>query len=174
MSDLPFEYPVIAFQRSYWRGASPSDELLEVYSGPSDFEVCEESALRRRLLEGMVLIDAGGRSWRVEAVRKIGSVGAPWRRVLLGLMRQNWCRVAWDIVETDPVSLEDVKARAVTSIQQNPFLWCDEEEVAGEAGPPVEEAVLLAPILAGVHGASSVAEVVAALGPVSQDRPVFD
>jgi len=63
-SDIDFSFPVLGFtrDRENW-GFANRDKLTK----------CGPRTLKENTQEGMELIDAGGRRWRVKSIRRVGT-----------------------------------------------------------------------------------------------------
>lgn len=111
----------------------------------------------------MVLVGRDLRCWKVVDVLDLGAAGPFGERVFRFLVGQSDHRIEQEIAEIGSMTLEQLKARAATSIQANPDDWRDDEAIAGEAGPPRDEQELLDELVAAVHAAPSVPLIIKAL-----------
>jgi hypothetical protein len=111
----------------------------------------------------MVLVGPDLRSWKVLGVVDLGVVRSFWERVFRFLLRQSVHRIDQQLAELEPMTLEQVKVRAAASIQANPDDWRDDEAISGEAGSPRDEQELLDEIVAAVHAAGSLPQIIEVL-----------
>lgn len=111
----------------------------------------------------MVLVDSDLRCWRVIGLVDLGVTRPFWERTLRFLVQQSVHRIDQQIVEIEPMTLEQVKARAAEAIQANPDDWRDDEAIAGEAGPPRDEQDLLDELKTAAYSAGSVPQIINAL-----------
>jgi hypothetical protein len=136
MSQLPFKWPMLGFGRDL--GPWSSDVVS--FSGPKAYEICYAYTFKEGYRDGMLLVDSTGRSWEIRSIRKLGLDGSLLVRILRFLTRGTRYRIEPEIVERAPMSLEEVKARILEAIDRYPENYRDDEAVAGEAGPPEDEA----------------------------------
>lgn len=141
----------------------PGRERLTWFLDADDFSTCTSWELKHGERLGMVLVGPNLRCWKVLGVVDLGVVRPLWERVFRFLVQQSVHRIDQQIVEIEPVTLEQVKARAIASIQANPDDWRDDEAIAGEAGPPRDEQDLLDELAAAVRAAASVPQIINAL-----------
>lgn len=156
-------FPALAFRRDVGRHATAGRERLTWFRDAEDFSTCTSWELAHSERLGMVLVDRDLRCWKVLGVADLGVARPFWERVLRFLARQSVHRIDQNIAEIEPVSLEQVKARTVASIQANPDDWRDDEAIAGESGPPRDEQDLLDELANAVRAAASVPEIINAL-----------
>lgn len=156
-------FPALAFHRDVGRYAVPGRERLTWFLDADDFSTCTSWELKHGERLGMVLVGPNLRCWKVLGVVDLGVVRPLWERVFRFLVQQSVHRIDQQIVEIEPVTLEQVKARAIASIQANPDDWRDDEAIAGEAGPPRDEQDLLDELAAAVRAAASVPQIINAL-----------
>jgi hypothetical protein len=80
-------------------------------------ETCGQSALDSGYFEGMLLVDATGRSWEVRSAEKVASVGAlgGWR-----LLRSRRIRVRLELMEGRSFDLAGVQDRVSEAIDRLP------------------------------------------------------
>jgi hypothetical protein len=100
--------------------------FLDAVRRPEELEVCGSYALRSGYFEGLRLVDATGRSWRVRCVAKVGSVGPFWGFRLRGPRR---VRIRMDREEESRFGLEDLKDRVCRAIEQLPEPWEAVEDI---------------------------------------------
>ena len=153
-------FPALAFVRDVGRYAVPGGERQTWFIDAEDFATCTSWALKHGERLGMVVVGRDLRCCKVVGVVDLGVVGPVWERVLRFLVRQSLHRIDQEIVEIEPVTLEQVKARLAASIFANPDDWRDDEAIAGEAGPPRDEQELLDEIVAGVLAAASLMQII--------------
>jgi hypothetical protein len=163
MSENAITFPALAFAPIGGVGERPACERLTWFVDANDFATSTSWELEHWPRQGMVLVDAQGRSWKIARVIKGPVVGPLWGRPLRTLTRQNVHRLEQDLIEAEPLSLEDVKMRVYDAIQTNPDDWRDDEAIAGEAGPPREEQELLDELKSPVRKAHSVPQIINAL-----------
>jgi hypothetical protein len=108
----------------------------------------------------MDVVGSDLRCWKVLAVVDLGVVRPLLERAFRFFLRQSVHRIDQQIVEIEPVTLEQVKARIIASIHANPDDWRDDEAIAGEAGPPRDEQELLDELEAGVLAAPSLPQII--------------
>lgn len=139
--EVAFRYPVMGVtpDRDLW-GFPDLDRLTK----------CGTQTLRENKAVGMELIDAEGGRWRVASVRRLGSAGTLWQRILSHTLRPPpQSRIDHELEPMAPMSLAEVKARVIAGLEAFPGYWCDDE-----ADPEPE----LAPRRAAVMAAASIAE----------------
>lgn len=105
-SDIDFSFPVLGFtrDRENW-GFANRDKLTS----------CGPRTLKENMQEGMELIDAGGRRWRVKSIRRVGRAGS-----LLSLVPgfgPVQSRIEQELEELPSVSLAEVQEMAKGSLQ---------------------------------------------------------
>lgn len=105
-SEAGLSFPVLGFtpDRENW-GFPDLDRLTR----------CGPQTLRENLQDGMELVDASGRRWRVLGIRRIGRAGS-----VLSLLpgfgpRQS--RIEQDLEELPPLSLAEVQRRTRESLE---------------------------------------------------------
>ena len=139
--EVAFRYPVMGVtpDRDLW-GFPDLDRLTK----------CGTQTLRENMAVGMELIDAEGGRWRVASVRRLGSAGTLWQRILSRTLRPPpQSRIDHELEAMAPMSLAEVKAQVIVGLEAFPGYWCDDE-----ADPEPE----LAPRRAAVMAAASIAE----------------
>ena len=160
---MSLTFPALAFRRDVGRHAQAGRERLTWFLDAEDYSTCTSWALAHGERLGMVLVGPDLRCWKVVRVVDLGVSGPFWERVLRVLSRQSVHRIDQEITELDPMTLEELKARTVASLQANPDDWRDDEAIAGEAGAPRDEHELLDELAAGVRAAHSVPQIINAL-----------
>lgn len=157
-------FPALAFRRDVGRHAKSGRERLTWFLDAEDFSTCTSWEVSHGERLGMVLVGRELRCWKVVGVVDLGVVARPfWEQVLRFVVRQRLHRIAQEIAEIEPMTLEQLKARAAASIQANPDDWRDDEAIAGEAGPPRDEQELLDELADAVRAAPSVPQIINAL-----------
>ena len=156
-------FPALAFRRDVGRYATAGRERLTWFVNAEDFSTCTSWQLRHGERLGMVLVDRDLRCWSVIGVVDLGVTKPFWERIFRFLVQQSLHRIDQQIAEIEPMTLEQVKARTVASIQANPDDWRDDEAIAGEVGPPRDEQDLLDELAAAVRSAASVPQIINAL-----------
>ena len=83
-------------------------------------ETCGQAALDSGYFEGMLLVDATGRSWEVRSAEKVAGVGAlgGWR-----LLRSRRIRVRLGLAEGRPFDLAALQDRVSAAIDRLPAQW---------------------------------------------------
>lgn len=157
------KFPALAFRRDVGRHAIAGRERLTWFCDDEDFSTCTSWKLRQGERLGMVLVDRDLRCWKVLGVVDLGVIRPFWERVLRLLARQSLHRIDQEVAEIEPMSLEQVKARILASIQANPDDWRDDEMIAGESGPPRDEQDLLDELADAVRAAASMPQIINAL-----------
>ena len=132
MSDPGIQWPAIGFQRK-----------LEVstYANAEQFSVAHEKYIYMR--EGMVLVDSALRQWKVDRVTKLSQTGSLWYRILCSFYRLVPYRLAQRVTYLGEITLDEVKRLIIERIDGDPEAWWNDEVMAGEDGPPIEEEVYL-------------------------------
>jgi hypothetical protein len=144
-ADARFDFPVLGF--------TPDGEIW----GFGDFNTltsCGPRTLRDNMQIGMELIDSGGRRWSVTSVRRTGRAGPLWLWLSSHVISTPQSRIEHELDELAPLSLPEIQERACASVEATSSDYCAEDER--------EE--VLAPLLASVRSAKSVAEIHERLG----------
>lgn len=154
MNELPFAFPLIGIE-PYNRPGPSTGELIELIPGAGEFLSRSVWDYKHRQRVGMLLVDADGRTWRVTGLKLLVDPRTLWGKLRLvrAFFRGEW--VEQELVELGPMSLSDVKDRVCASIQENPDDWREDEIIAGESGPPVDEQDLLDSLKACVRDAKT-------------------
>ncbi len=105
-SDVDFKFPVLGFtpDRQIW-GFPDLHKLTK----------CGPATLKNRMQDGMELIDAEGRRWRVSAIRRTGRAGS-WLS-LLYVFGPPQSRIEQELEVLPPADLADVQARALLAME---------------------------------------------------------
>lgn len=156
-------FPALAFRRDVGPYAVPGRERLTYFLDAEDFATCTGWELRYGERLGMELADSDGRCWRVLSVVDLGVAKPFWERVLRFLLRQSLHGLDQQLVEIEPLTVDQLKARACASIQANPDDWRDDEAIAGEPGPAREELDLLDELKAKAMAARTLHQLINAL-----------
>ena len=96
----------------------------------------------------------------ITSIIDLGPYGSRLSRAIRFLVSQSVRRIDQKLVHLGPIPLEALKTRVAETILATPDYWRDDEAIAGEDGPPIEEQVLLDEIVSTVHAASSVLEII--------------
>jgi hypothetical protein len=156
-------FPALGFAAIAGKGADPGLERVVTFSNAEDFSTAASWELDHWPRLAMEVADAAGRRWKIVEVVDLGIIGPLWMRALRALLQQSVHRLRLDLIELEPQTLDDVKARVCACIQANPDDWRDDEAIAGEAGPPREEQELLDELKTAVRNAQSVPQIISAL-----------
>ena len=149
-------FPAFGFRQDVGRYATPGLEKFDQFDIAEDFAVCSQWDLKYGSRNGMVLVDANLRCWRVVRVRRLGIRPPLWSYLLRLLFQQALYQVDVELEPLEPITLDQLKDRMTASILSNPDDFRDDEAIAGEAGPPQDEQELLDAIVAGIRAADSV------------------
>ena len=141
MTTLPFEYPVIGFNRRV--GQHGEGEYIRVFDDERSLTTWDRWSLEHGALTGMLLVDNTGRNWEIRSAKRLQASGSPLAKAIRFLFRQQSYKVDLEIVEKDPITLDEVKTRFCRWMDDNPDDWRDDEAIAGEAGPPRDEQEML-------------------------------
>lgn len=153
-------FPALAFCRDISPGADPGQEVVTCFLSPEDFATCTTRELKRGKRQGLTLVDRDLETWQVTSIIDLGPYGSRLSRAIRFLVRQSVRRIDQKLVHLGPTPLEALKTRVAETILATPDYWRDDEAIAGEDGPPIEEQVLLDEIVSTVHAASSVLEII--------------
>jgi hypothetical protein len=153
-----FEYPVVGIGRRISFGVIQGEELRE-FRDEKAMRTCDAWALDHDALVGMRLVDGTGRSWRIRGVERLRLSGNLLRRVIAFLCRDQWYDIELDVVEAEPFSFDELKARICKLIDDHPEDYNDIEGIVGEPDPPQSEQELLERRKAKVRKAKNIAEI---------------
>jgi hypothetical protein len=156
-------FPALAFCREVGRYAKPGGVTLEWFGGWESFSTCISWDLKHGQRHGMVVVGSDLCVWEVREVVDLGVVGPIWERVLRFLVQQSVHRIDQRLIELEPMSLEQLKARVAAAVPGDPAVWWDDDVIAGVDGPPREEQELLDEVLARVQAARSIPQIINAL-----------
>lgn len=129
-------FPALAFRRDVGRHAQAGRERLTWFLDAEDFSTCTSWELKHGERLGMMLVGPDLRCWEIVRVVDLGVSGPRWERLLRFPVRQSVHQIDQEVAELASMSLEELKARTVASIQTNPDDWRDDEGIAGETAPP--------------------------------------
>ncbi len=153
-------FPALAFCRDVGRYSEVGREKVQYFLGPEDFSTCTSWEVKHGERLGMLVVGPDLQCWKIVGVIDQGVVGPLWGRVFRFLVQQSVHRIDQQIEAIDPMTLDQVKDRVAASIQANPDDWRDDEAIAGEADPPREEQELLDDLVASVHAAASLPQII--------------
>lgn len=91
--------------------------------------VCGPKTLKEGLQDGMELIDADGKRWRVEGIRMIKPLEAWWKRLFTWILYPPGYRIEQMLTPMEPLGLEAVQERVCSAMQTFPLYWCEEEDI---------------------------------------------
>ena len=147
-SDVDFEFPVLGFT-----------ENKDIWGFPdlNTLTSCGPITLKENLQDGMELIDARGKRWRVESIRRTGR-GRPLLRWLFdAVLSTRQSRIEHELTELDPVTLAEAKQRTCEAINAFAENYCAEDE----------RDTVLEPLLAQVRAAADIGSLYELLQPDS-------
>jgi len=153
-------FPALAFCRDICPGADPGQEVVTCFLSPEDFATCTTRDLKRGKRQGLTLVDRDLETWQVTSITDLGPYGSRLSRAIRFLVRQSVRRIDQKLVHLGPIALDVLTARVADTILATPDHWRDDEAIAGEDGPPVEEQDLLDEIVRTVHAANSVVGII--------------
>jgi len=162
-------FPALGFAAIAGKGADPGLERVVAFFSPEDFSTAASWELDHWPRLAMEVADTAGRRWKIVGMVDLGTIGPLWVRILRAIVQQRVHRLQFDLIELEPQSLDDIKARVGACIQANPDDWRDDEAIAGEAGPPREEQELLDEMKNAVREAASVPQIISVLYEVPMD-----
>ena len=157
MRTLPFQFPLFSLYPGLAFG-QPT-ERFGACRDPRSLTVVSGQSLKPPGWTGTILIDATGRTWEIQGVSILGTVGSPLQRLWRTIISNQQYEVAFDFVERAPMPLEEVKARVCASIDDNRDDWRDDEAIAGEDGPPRDEEEMLEELKTAVRNAGTAHEI---------------
>lgn len=120
-AEVDFHFPVLGFtpDKEIW-GFADLNTLTSV--GPK--------TLKDDMQSGMELVDVDGRRWVVRSIRKLGR-GEPLLQWLLSaLLSTRQYRIEQELEPLEPLSLAEVKARVLDSMETFAWDYGGEEELA--------------------------------------------
>ncbi len=141
-SQADFRFPVLGLTTD-----------LDVWGLPDldALTTCGTRTLKEGLQLGMELIDADGRRWLVQSVKRIGRAGSIFRRLLYSPAQS---RIEHELESLQPVSLPETQDRVCAAMIAHPDFWCEE----------VERDIVLPLLLAEVKGTATIACIHEVLG----------
>ncbi|MDP2009211.1 MAG: hypothetical protein Q8K11_03440 [Phenylobacterium sp.] len=141
-----FRFPVVGF--------TPDLEMW-AFQDLDTLTSCGPETLRDNLQIGMELVDADGRRWIVRSVTRTGRAESVLKSLLSMLMfAKPQSRIEHELDALEPLSLEEVKARACAMLEAFPE----------DYGQYDESDNVLAPLLAEVRRAKDIASLPELLG----------
>lgn len=118
-SEVDFQFPVlgITLDKDIW--AFPDRNTLTS---------CGPDTLRDHKEDGMELVDASGRRWRVESILRTGRARSWLRSLIDRLISTPQSRIEHDLTALTPMTLDEVKARVCASMEAFPQYYTDSYE----------------------------------------------
>lgn len=142
-NDVKFKYPVFGF---------PSDGDLYGFPDLDRLTKCGPSTLKDGMHQGMELVDASLKRWRVLSVRRTGRAGS--FLSLLWVFGPRQSRVELELEAMAPISIEEIQERACMAME------IMKEDYYGEDGQKEYEDTLKK-----IRKAKSLARISDLLGP---------
>ena len=136
-SQLDLVFPVLGFTL---------DQDVWGFRNLRDLTTCGKQTLKKGMQDGMELVDADGRCWRVMRIEKLGPTG-PWWTWLLG---QPLFRIAQEVEALPPLTLSEVQGRVCDAMLAHPDFWCEPEDRSSVLPARLEE-VRSTTSIAGIH-----------------------
>lgn len=158
MTDCPIRFPAIAFIPPYPEGLGPDCESL---MGLGDLERLAVGSLPRAaadLYERADIVDSDCRRWLISGAT-YAPAHSPLVHALRGVVGWKFYRATFQFTEGASMTLDEVKARVCSAIDNDPLIFVDDELIAGESGEPIEEEVLVAAVKAKVWAAPDIDEI---------------
>lgn len=152
MSEEAPAYPVVLVRPSPYSGDIDL-ETIEDESGLSRWSRREMAAFDPDVWE---IFDSAGRYWRISGFERLKPI-ITWWDTSTWFGRGAW-RVRPEFKALPPPPLEAVKAKMIEIVDSDPLVWCDEELIAGEAGEPIDEEILIARVHGRIRAVQSLAE----------------
>lgn len=144
-ADVDFDFPVLGF--------TPDGEMWG-FPDRNSLTSCGARTLKLDMQREMELVDGRGRRWIVQSIRRTGLGYPPIVWIFQSLLSTPQYRIEHELEETTPLPFDEVRQRAVTSVETYWMDYCAEDE---------REEILL-PLLAQVRATSSAAELFEVLG----------
>lgn len=91
--------------------------------------VCGPKTLEDGLQNGMELVDAAGRRWRVDGVRKLRPLEPWFKRMLTAFLYPPGYRIEQDLTAMEPLELQAVQERVCEAMLAHPLFWCEPSEL---------------------------------------------
>jgi hypothetical protein len=152
--------PVLTFTPA--SGPYEGEEYIECIDDADWFFTLHPKEGRGENRIGMTVVGGDGRCWKVLGVNA-GDIAwlGPWPiKVLRSLVGLNRRHADYEVLELDPMSLDQIKDRVVDNFTRSPDFWRDDEAIAGEAGEPRDEQEMTDERIAAVRRASSMKEII--------------
>jgi hypothetical protein len=159
VTELPFQFPILALVPDYGGWAVEGLEMVEHFMTEELFTDVSSFDLKKRPHTAMLLVDVTGCCWRVLRVTRIGIPGTGMYR-LLNLIFRDQHLVRYEIEEAPTVPFEEVRRRVCESILSHPDMYRDDEAIAGEDAPPRDEQEMLEEVAAAARAASNMLELI--------------
>jgi hypothetical protein len=144
--EVQFRFPVL--------GLTPD---LDVWGFPDlrGLTTCGPLTLKNNMQRGLELIDADGRRYGVQSVRRVGRAGplALWLLASM-LSAKPQSKIEHELQELEPLSLAEIRERVCAAMEAHPLFWCE----------PSEKDTVLPARQKEVRSASSIAEIHEILG----------
>jgi hypothetical protein len=112
-------FPAFGFRQDVGRYATPGLEKFDQFDFAEDFAVCSQWDLKYGSRNGMVLVDANLRCWRVVRVRRLGIRPPLWSYLLRLLFQQALYQVDVELEPLEPITLDQLRDRMTASILPN-------------------------------------------------------
>lgn len=151
-AEANFNFPVLGFT---------PDRQIWGFPDRNALTACGSFALKENMQAEMELVDSDGRRWVVRSIRKVGRARSLLKQALLSLLMAGplW-RIEYELDELEAVSLSDIRERTCLAIETFADNYCH-----FTAEEDWDEHV--APLLAKMRSAESVAEIYTELNPDS-------
>ena len=108
-TDIQFQYPVLGFTPDGDMWAFPDWNSLTSVG---------RLTLKNNKQDGMELISADGRRWRVKSIRRVGRAGPLMKWFVMGLLAGFQSRIEHDLEEMEPVTLGEIHDRTCAHVEQ--------------------------------------------------------
>ena len=118
-SQVDFHFPVL--------GITP-DKDIWAFPDRNTLTSCGPETLRDSKEDGMELVDADGRRWLVNSIRRTGRATSWLRWLVDRLISTPQSRIEHDLTVLTPVTLEEVKARVCESMEAFPQYYSESYE----------------------------------------------
>lgn len=144
-TEADMQFPVLGF--------TPDGDIWG-FADLNTLTSCGPLTLKENLQLDLQLVDSSGRRWVVRSIRRLGRGRPMFPGLLLDLLSTPQSRIEQEIDELSPLTLEEIKARAIAAVELTSDDYCAEDER--------EE--ILVPLLEQVRTASNVAQIHELLG----------
>ena len=158
-------YPIIVLGPDFGANREEGRELVDLYFDNVDFTSLSTSEIKAKARDGALVTDVEGRNWRIlratdlgPRVRRRGFFGKVFSAVF-----PSGRQVAYEFAQTDPIPFETIRERVGECIRSNWDHWRNDELLAGEAAPPVDEQALIDEMVERIRSTTSMAELTKAL-----------